>query len=1108
MADKYWWQEDEKQTTTQSSTQSSNKTSKKYWWQDDSKDSKNQGYWWDDGTLSKKAGQNIANRVNTLLKNYSKYITDHKLRTSGRKYNFEDSYVSDSANRLSIANKQKSDFDAEVDSILTSIEQNKGFLNEEWVKQVKTTLANAQKGQSSILEFYTKDNEYWSRFGADEELVGKYGSAEDVYKYYQRSDGYNKKYAGMSHDDIKTALDNLEDGEEKDWLDTYQWSRMFSESDFDQYSNAGAAIKNPTLSEAESDGRFLFWSWDGADVGNIVTYSRENADALAMAKANNENTQGNYVYRSMKDDEVKLYNYILAKYGKEKGDEFLSYIMDDLLAREGGALANRLQGIDIPVVEELAIGLFGLGAGVDQWASGARQFLTNEKQPYSVEQYANNELLNSMDGFGKNVYQATNVIGNMLPSIALSKGLGALGAGVKAAKIAGAATMSIGAAGNAYSDGLEYGMEQWQARIYGTLVGAAEGALEYVMGGIPALRGAEDFVSAKIKLIDNGLLRIGAKLGWDVVQEISEEELQNFLEPAFRAIFTGEYDAPTVDELIETAIVTAISTPVMGGAGTVIDDIRGSKNAITNYGDKTDALIQEGLESDTNSESYKLATKYQKQIQGKNGKQGKALSGNQIRNLLAANQEQVTPKDMKKIQTAAEKRLTDLGQTDDVSKLAELATKWATGQKLSKDEKNFLASSKYGSRVANELLPANIASGEYSTAWAEEIGTKEVNAGAYNAKAIRTLLDAMANAEDSASYKSLEERVGTEAKFNVSESGKATIHGTDEAISLDKVEVTEFVKDKETGKVTDMVLKVDGKEVKASEIDYADDSQSHLFSAVSQIENISPADAQAIIRDYDPASGLSVGEYLNGIDEGFTYGYHNYSEADLKAGNFAPKLGDVQAKSAYVLGQNASKNRDTNKTEAIVRMRTAVEAEAEKAKAEGKEAPKSKELTITVTNEKGETVTIDEADTTEGKQSGGIKVAQILHKLGLGTNFRFFTSYLSETMKVKDKKTGKLVPARVFLDENGVEQLAPAGVYRMSDGTICIDMNAYNGRQLTLNALAHELTHFIQQWSTKKYKVLVDFLMQTYEDTGITMHQRVLREQARLKDVISCDKRW
>ena len=1163
MAEKKSWRDYSKQKSA-NSTEGSEKTGS---WRDYSSSlsangGSSTGSWRDYSTNNSAsiAGGNVVNRVNNWLSNYNSLISDYQKRHEGRKYTYEDSYVSDSADWLDTVNKRKSESDAEYEDILLYIAQNKDYLDQDWLKEIQGTLTKVRDAQGQIVESSTKDNEWWNSFGT-EELVSQYGSAEDAYKHYQQVDEmgkadlnalskeiedlgnlYDQSYTiGLWYDEYKRGLapydaQKLEvynrfmkeyGGDEKALKSAYDqkeeylksateiqennrqraeydrekavWDRYTQESDFEEFSNAGANIKNPTMTEAESDGRFLWWEWDGADVGNIVTYSRENADALAMAQGNNANTQGNHVYRNMEEDEVKIYNYLLAKYGKEKGDEYLSFLMDELLAREGGEQAKRLKGIDIPVIEELAIGAFGTLAGVDQWASGTKQFFTNEKLPATSTQYANSALANSMNGLGKYAYQATNVIGNMLPSIAMSKGLGALGAGVKAAKLAGAATMSIGAAGNAYAEGLEeYGMEPWQARIYGILVGAAEGGLEYAMGGIPALRGTEDFVSAKINMIDKFLPRVSAKIGWDIVQEIGEEELQNYLEPLFRSFFTGEYDAPTFEELLETAIVTAISTPVMGGLDTVLDDVHGGKKALKEYGNKTDALIQEGLGNDVTSDSYKLATKYQQQVQGKDGKQGKALTGQQIRNLLAANQEQITPNDLKKIQKAAEARLTELGQTEDVQKLAELATKYVTGQKMSKDEKAFLANNKNGNRVAQEALPENVLSGDYTSEWAEDIGTKKVNATAYN---IKSIIDQIAKMDSPASYKSLEERVGEEEKLAVSKSGKATIRSTGEAIDLSKVEVADFITDKKTGKITDMTLKADGKEVKASDIDYADDNQSYLFSAVKNIENITPGDATAFIRDYDPSSGQTVGEYLNGIDEAFTYGYHKYSEADMGAGLFTPKLTSEQAKGAYLLGQTSRSKTDANKSIAIKRMRTAVEAETAKATAEGKAAPKSKKLTITY-NEGGKIKAFDDAGIKLApKQEAAVTVAKFLHKLGLGTNFEFFASKESKNIMVTDKKTGVVKPARVFINDAGVEESAPAGVYRKTDGTIRIDLNAYNGRGLALYSLAHELTHFIQQWSDEKYKVLADFLVKTYEKTDMTMHQRVLEEQARLEDI-------
>lgn len=1010
----------------------------------------------------------------------------------------------------------------ELDEILAKMEDGK---EKEWLTSYRSSVERDEMGKYDLVagakeieelervadEMATISNQYY--FATNSSIYSEEEASEIIAKYNALVSQYGTPeefHANLNKK--KEYLEKAKDVQELNNLTGFAdpTSELY-DPEFSKYAEMGAAIENPTFKDAY--GTWIGpWQLGGDDIGNIVTFTRDNyIDIMSSTEGGKYKTVGNPLYNYMEEDEVKLYNYLLAK-EKEIGDEYkgkassyLSYLEPMLKKRMGKSAASQLTSIDIPVLEDLAVISSGLAGGVEQWINNTGSYFTGEKADPSVLQYTNASLSESLDGIGYYAHQAATTVGNMAPSILVGYVFG---------PVAGSATLSVSAAGGAYTDALAKGYDKNSARTYGNLVGAAEGTLQYLIGGIGALGGVSGKIAggtaklaSKVAAIDNSLLRVAAKLGLkglnlglNIGSEIIEEELQNYLEPAFRTIIFGEdYDAPTMDELIETAIVTALSTGSLEGISTnkevnkqVNDEISLNNEAIKKYGNKTDTLINQGLQNDVDSKSYQLATKYQQKVQGKDGKNGKALTGQQIRNLLAANQDAITDKDMQKIQQAAEGRLTELGQTGDVAEIAKLATKYATGSELTRAEKKLLANSEYGSRVASELLPNHVLSDLQSSEWARNIGTKSVNALAYN---IKSIVEQMANMDKPATYKSLEERVGEEEKFNVSETGKATISGTDTEVDLSKPEIVEFIKDKD-GKVTDLVLNVGGKKVKASEIDFADGDQSYLYSAVKHIENITPGDATVFVRDYDPSSGLSVGEYLNGIDEAYTYGYHNYSEADMGAGQFAPKISSEKAKGAYELGKITKSKSDTSKSEAIKRMRTAVEAEVEKAKVEGKEAPKAKQMTITYRDKSGKLASIKEIGIRPGLQSGGIKVAEILHKLGLGTNFEFFTSY--ESKSLKDKKGN---PARVYIDENGVETAAPSGVYRLSDGTIRIDLNAYNGRQLTLNALAHELTHFIQQWSDEKYKVLADFLMKTYEQTGMTMHQRVLREQARLEGI-------
>ena len=86
-------------------------------------------------------------------------------------------------------------------------------------------------------------------------------------------------------------------------------------------------------------------------------------------------------------------------------------------------------------------------------------------------------------------------------------------------------------------------------------------------------------VSTPRGIFASGATKYGISLG----SEILEEELQNFLEPAFRSIIFGEkYDMPTVQEIIDTAITAFITTSAIEGPGITSETIKeyGNNNAL------------------------------------------------------------------------------------------------------------------------------------------------------------------------------------------------------------------------------------------------------------------------------------------------------------------------------------------------------------------------------------------------------------------------------------------------------------------------------------------------------------------------------------------------
>ncbi|MBQ5320553.1 MAG: hypothetical protein J6K88_00595 [Oscillospiraceae bacterium] len=84
---------------------------------------------------------------------------------------------------------------------------------------------------------------------------------------------------------------------------------------------------------------------------------------------------------------------------------------------------------------------------------------------------------------------------------------------------------------------------------------------------------------------------------------------------------------------------------------------------------------------------------------------------------------------------------------------------------------------------------------------------------------------------------------------------------------------------------------------------------------------------------------------------------------------------------------------------------------------------------------------------------------------------------------------------------NGVIKAAPNGFYNPKDGSIWIDLNAGNfGQGTMMYTIAHELSHFIKQWSPVKFKALADFLVEQYGEKGVSVDTLVRRQMQKAKD--------
>lgn len=278
----------------------------------------------------------------------------------------------------------------------------------------------------------------------------------------------------------------------------------------------------------------------------------------------------------MTDEEVKIFTYLYNTQGEKAAEQYYDMLSDTLELRRG---TEKAAGLDNTFERTM----FSLSQGVRRFGRGIEQLFTDEQLPLYGEDYAEN-IINANASHGERIlYSAANSIGNMLPMVAISaatQGIGgAVGLSAEAAqaagKAAGVASMFAGAKGNAYTEAMQQGMTKAQASTYSTLVGASEAGLEYLIGGISRFSmgsGIGDFVQEAISGLGRGYARVAFRFAGSLIggsiDEIIEENTQNYLEPLFINYVTGKgAEMPGWDEFIETTISTLITTGVMESRG-------------------------------------------------------------------------------------------------------------------------------------------------------------------------------------------------------------------------------------------------------------------------------------------------------------------------------------------------------------------------------------------------------------------------------------------------------------------------------------------------------------------------------------------------------------
>ena len=747
-------------------------------------------------------------------------------------------------------------------------------------------------------------------------------------------------------------------------------------------------------------------------------------------------------YDLLNENEIAIYNYYYAKEGKEKAQEYLDNIQETLNIRKATGIYETLEG---KTAQEL---LFGIAAGFDQFESGMKN-LVNFKDDYIAqtayqiasgmvrEDLSDNgaKLPDWMGGasLGQVAYDTITTSANMAPSILV----GLLN------PTAGSLMMGASAAGGAYQQALNEGFDKDQARGYSILVGASEVVMERFLGGISEFGGNAlgKTLTNNVANADTALKMIAKRLGGSMISEFREEYLQEVLDPVFQNLMLGTDNEVKLfsSEALYSGILGALTAGIMEGPTTIYSEAKNySTGKQLKAADISAARLAEiGKTFSADSVAYQLA--------GKVDENTGAYALGRLFNEIGAT-------------------LTDQNKAD----IAKALVEKNMGEITAKKNAEVLAYVVEG----GQLTDRQAAIIEANTALAEVARTVLIDANSTVNQRTKGYNEAlMALAKEKASPNTAQTKVAEAGKENAPVSDKVDAqkeNGSEGSSEVDtspsQVSSITSIKNR-----TATIKLEDGSEVSVKDADLSPEDGVRI-ETIAKIDGISAADANAVLGILRASTGASAQMDSLGASEAYRYGYYGFSVDHMtKHGVFANSLTDSQRQAIYEVGQRARQQQ--------------VEKNTPK-KADGT----AKKTGIYFDDGNGNVVPYSESDmkVTEGKRSAGVKAAMVLRKLGIGGDIYFFESYVNVLGK------------RVYKDKNGVERPAPNGWYEKKDGSIHIDLNAgKNGEGYVLFTLAHELTHFIEQWSPQKYKVLADFLVENYEK-GKSMDELVRAKQDKL----------
>ena len=770
-------------------------------------------------------------------------------------------------------------------------------------------------------------------------------------------------------------------------------------------------------------------------------------------------------YDQMTSNEVAIYNYYYAKEGKEKAQEYLDSIQESLNYRKATAM---FEDLDDNTFQEM---VFGIEAGFDQFESGISSLLSDKDYiPQSAVQMASGmvredladrgaKLPDWMGGgsLGQMGYDAITTSANMAPSIITSTVIGMINP--VAGQAVGGLMMGASAAGNAYQEMLNLGYDKDQAKTYAALVGGSEAGLQYLLGGIGKLGGkvTGGAIEKMLNGVDNAFARFAVKFAGSMISEGFEEGVQEILTPMFQNLVMHTDEKVNWGEVAYSTLLGALTAGVMEGPSTIASEV-GTYNTgrqLQDAGVTAQQLSDIGNKFSMDTVAYQLAGRVDENTgaytMGRLFNEIGATMTEQNVNDITEALAKTMPRDMARANAKAMAAVVEGGNLTDI-------------QIKAIEGNDVLATA-----VRTTIIDPN-------ATWFQRTN-------GYN-EALKALAQETASPNASRTNPAQQSEDNAPASDKVDAQNKNGTEADSEAeVAEPKARKISSIKD---GKVT--IELEDGSEVNVKEAGI-DPDEGVRIETIASIEGISSEDANFILGTLRTNTGASAQFSALGAKEAYKYGYFGFSQEHMmKHGAFAASLTETQRNAIYEKGRNARQQQVDNRNATVDNRNATVDNR--NATIDNRNATGAKQTGIYFDAGGGNVMEFDSAKKTlTEKQTAGVRAAQVLRKLGIGGDIYFFESYRNSKNQL------------VYKDKNGKEIKAPNGWYSEKDGSIHIDLNSgRGGNGFVLFTLAHELTHFIEQWSPQKYKALAEFLTENYEK-GHSMDKLVRAKQEKLSEL-------